>query len=179
MDRALEKTLDTSLIDAARRGSRESRARLLRDLQDPWYRLCHGLLRDPDMARDAVQESAYRLLRDLPKFRGDSSVKTWAFGIAINVCRELRRRRYPTGPEMDRPGGVDPADTATDTESASAVRAVLDELPERQREAVMLRFFEQLSVQDTAAAMRCAEGTVKATVHQALRWLRERLKAYQ
>lgn len=179
MDGALEKTLDTSLIDAARRGSREARARLLQELQDPWFRLCLGLLRDADMARDAVQESAYRFLRDLPKFRGDSSIKTWAFGIAINVCRESRRQRRPGGPEIDRPSGIDPADAAVDGESAAAVRAVLDELPERQREAVLLRFFEQMSVQETASAMRCAEGTVKATVHQALRWLRERLKAYQ
>jgi RNA polymerase sigma factor (sigma-70 family) len=52
---------------------------------------------------------------------------------------------------------------------------VLADLPERQREAVILRYFEELSVEDTAAAMNCAPGTVKATVHQALRALRKRL----
>ena len=52
----------------------------------------------------------------------------------------------------------------------------LNGLNERQREAVVLRFFEELSVEDTAAAMNCAPGTVKATVHQALRSLRQRLK---
>lgn len=175
----METTPDTSLIEAARRGSREARARLLQELQDPWFRLCLGLLRDTELAREAVQEAAYRFLRDISKFRGESSVKTWAFGIAINVCRESRRRRGVAGDGIEQAGGADPADAATDSESAEAVRAVLDELPERQREAVVLRFFEQMSVQETAAAMRCAEGTVKATVHQALRWMRERLKAYR
>jgi RNA polymerase sigma factor (sigma-70 family) len=49
-------------------------------------------------------------------------------------------------------------------------------LSERQREAVVLRFFEELSVEETAAAMECAPGTVKATVHQALRAMRNKLK---
>jgi RNA polymerase sigma factor (sigma-70 family) len=60
-------------------------------------------------------------------------------------------------------------------EQRDRLRAVLDDLPERQREAVVLRFLEELSVEDTAAAMQCATGTVKATVHQALRSLRQRL----
>ena len=44
---------------------------------------------------------------------------------------------------------------------------MLADLPDRQREAIVLRFLEELSVEQTAAAMGCAEGTVKATVHQA------------
>jgi RNA polymerase sigma factor (sigma-70 family) len=56
------------------------------------------------------------------------------------------------------------------------MRAVLQTLPDRQREAIVLRFFEELSVEQTAAAMDCAVGTVKATVHQALRALREKMK---
>jgi RNA polymerase sigma factor (sigma-70 family) len=69
-----------------------------------------------------------------------------------------------------------PDDHAVESEHASLLRETLNELPERQREAVVLRFFESLSVEETAAAMNCAEGTVKATVHQALRALRSKLK---
>jgi RNA polymerase sigma factor (sigma-70 family) len=53
---------------------------------------------------------------------------------------------------------------------------MLGELPQRQREVVVLRFFEELSVEETAAAMDCAQGTVKATLHQALRALRKRIE---
>lgn len=183
MDGAVNKILDTSLIEQALRAGREDRARaqaeLLGQLQDPWFRFCLGLLRDPELAREATQESAYRFLRDLPRFRGRSSVRTWAFGIALNVCREMRRRRQWTDQEIDQPDHDDPAGAVVSAESAGAVRAVLDELPGRQREAVILRFFEGLSVEETAEAMNCAQGTVKATVHQALRWLKERLKAYR
>lgn len=69
-----------------------------------------------------------------------------------------------------------PEVAARQSEEKDLVRSTLSNLSERQREAVILRFFEQLTVEDTAAAMGCAPGTVKATVHQALRILRNRLK---
>jgi RNA polymerase sigma factor (sigma-70 family) len=56
------------------------------------------------------------------------------------------------------------------------LRNALDLLPERQREAVVLRFFEELTTDETAHAMNCAPGTVKATIHQALRSLRQKLR---
>src|SRR4051794_41715148 len=68
-------------------------ARLLRGLQDPWYRMCLGLLADADLARDAAQETAVRFLRQLPGFRGHSQLRTWSLGIALNVVREMKRRR--------------------------------------------------------------------------------------
>src|SRR5260221_13672985 len=64
--------VDDQTIAAARGGNREAQARLLRELQDPWYRLTLSLLRDPERAMDATQESALRFLRQLPGFRGDS-----------------------------------------------------------------------------------------------------------
>jgi RNA polymerase sigma-70 factor (ECF subfamily) len=183
MGGALDTTTCDSLIEAARHGQGEdrfqAREQILRQLQDPWYRFCLGILRDAELAREATQESAYRLLRDLPKFKGQSSLKTWALGIALNVCREMRRRRPVAADPPERAGGDDPGRLAVDAETTSALRAVLEQLPPRQREAIFLRFFADLSVQETAEAMHCAEGTVKATVFQGLRWLKEKLKAHQ
>lgn len=170
--------MDDATVEFARRGDRAAREQLLRSLQDPWYRLCLSLLRDPDAARDATQETAVRVLRTLDQFRGGSTVTTWSIGIAINVCREMRRR----GRRDDRRWRMEDAkETRADVEAQQgeerdALRQALAELPERQREAVVLRFFEELSVEDAARAMGCAEGTVKATVHQAVRALKEKLK---
>ena len=179
--------MDDPTVLAARLGDRPAQARLVRWLQDPWYRLCLGLLGDVDKAREATQETAVRFLRQLPGFRGDSQLRTWALGIAINVAREMRRSPH-TRPLGDWDGSDDwanprrrerrPApDVAAElAEQRDRLRAVLADLPERQREAVVLRFFEELSVEETATAMNCAQGTVKATVHQALRALRKRLE---
>ena len=179
--------MDDFTVQAARTGDRTAQARLLRWLQDPWYRLSLSLLGDVDKAREATQETAARFLRQLPLFRGDSQVRTWALGIAINVAREMRRPpRAATGvaawddlavstANARRAPTLAPDQMAELAEQRDRLRAVLDDLPERQREAVVLRFFEELSVEDTATVMKCATGTVKATVHQALRSLRQRL----
>lgn len=162
-------------LEAARRGDRGSQATLLRALQDRWFRFCLSLLGNSEDARDAVQETALRFLRELPKFRGQSSITTWSMGIAINVTREIRRKGRSLQTATRDPA-IDPEQSVVLDESRSKVRAVLDELPERQREALLLRYFEELSVEETAAAMGCATGTVKATVHQALRTLKTKLK---
>jgi RNA polymerase sigma factor (sigma-70 family) len=57
----------------------------------------------------------------------------------------------------------------------SILASLLDDLPQRQREAIVLRYFQQLSVEETAATMQCAPGTVKATIHQTLRKLKAKL----
>jgi RNA polymerase sigma-70 factor (ECF subfamily) len=173
-----------SLIAAAQRGDRAAMGALLRHLQDPWYRLSLGMLHDPELAAEAVQEAGMRFLRQLPGFRGDSQLRTWSLGIAINVVRELKRRRRrmfcigdPATDLAQAPGDDSPhaSDGMERHEQQQAMRKVLCELPDRQREAVVLRFFEDLSVEETAKLMGCAAGTVKATVHQALRSLRKRL----
>lgn len=164
----------------AQRGRADAQAALVRELQDVWYRYALSILRDPEQAKDAAQETALRFLKGLGKFRGDSRLKTWSLGIATNVCRERLRKRknQPIGlsPDHHAPdGAAGPQQHAELREQRDRLLAVLGDLPQRQREAVVLRYFEQLSVRDTAEAMGCAEGTVKATLSQAIRSLRTRL----
>lgn len=178
----MNRRVDQSTLDAARRGDKTAQAQLLRVFGDLWYRLSLGLIGHVEDARDATQETALRVLRDLSKFRGDSSISTWSIGIAINVAREIRRRTRRARTESDCALDAIPIDNESADESAyldesrSMLRDALDELSDRQREAVILRFFEQLSVDEAAHAMGCAAGTVKATVHQALRVLKGKLK---
>ena len=67
---------DVRVIRRAQRGHRGSRAVLLRDLQDVWYRFSYKMLNDADSAREATQETGLRFLQHLPQFRGDSQLKT-------------------------------------------------------------------------------------------------------
>src|SRR5262249_7222076 len=127
-----------------------------------------------------------RFLKQLASFRGESQLQTWSLGIALNVVREVKRRRIlgdgdaqldqvatennSVGSASGNPGSLEEA------ELKDALRSTMSTLPDRQREALVLRFFEELSVEQTAEIMGCATGTVKATVHQALRALREKMK---
>ena len=174
--------MDAKTIERARRGDRAAQAALLRGLQDPWYRLCRTLLPDDERARDATQETALRFLRDLRRFQGQSTLTTWSIGIALNVVRELRRTEHPNAPHSlhqlaaAQRAASEPHQTAQHAEEIDLIRSTLSELSDRQREAIILRFFEDLTIDQTAAAMGCATGTVKATVHQALRVLRAKLR---
>ena len=180
--------VDEATIDAARRGDRRAQARLLQSLQDVWYRYCLSMLRDAEKAADATQETALRFLKQLPAFRGDSQLQTWSVGIALNVVREQRRKSFrDETTSLNCEDGSDPdlaperssggsTDAVEQEEQQTKMRSILNTLPDRQREAVTLRFFEELSVEETATAMGCAVGTVKATVHQALRALKLKMQ---
>lgn len=170
--------MDRLTLEAARSGDRQAIGRLLSALQDTWYRFCLANLRDPDRAADAVQETGLRFIRQISGFRGDSELTTWSLGIALNVVREIRRKK--TGESLDDEQddpitSSDVSDPVEQRESQQAVHAILDRLPARQREVVVLRFFQELSTEQTALAMNCATGTVKATLHQALRALKQKL----
>lgn len=170
--------MDDITIQLARQGERDAQSRLLRAMQDHWFRFCCCQLRDQDLSHDAVQETALRVLKSMDRFDGRSSFKTWSFGIALNVCREIRRRRIgsdlESAPEPSTSGN-EPDQQMEFLDDAAALRRILEELPQRQREVVTCRFFEEMSVADTAEAMNCAEGTVKATLFAAMRTLKAKL----
>lgn len=166
------------LTRLAQSGNREALADLLRLLQDTLWRFCLSQLGQRIDAEEATQEAATRIVAHVDRFAEQSTVTTWALGIALNVCRELRRNRKRLAEELAmEPVGHDPSpnELLALTEQASAMHAALNQLPERQREVVVLRYLEQLSVEQTAVAMACETGTVKATLWQALRKLRQAL----
>lgn len=169
---------DARVIARARRGRADAQAALIDAMQDVWYRYSLSMLRDPELARDAAQETALRFLSSLKRYKGESTLKTWSLGIATNVCRERRRQRnhQSIATEPGRPDTAPgPHQRAEHREQRDRLLRVLSDLPDRQREAVALRYLEQLTVREAATAMGCAEGTVKATLSQALRSLRQRL----
>lgn len=166
----------TRQIERAAAGCNHARSILLREIESPCYRFCLAQLARQDQARDATQETAVRLLQSLHRFRGESSLTTWALSIALNVCREQQRRKR----WLPLPHGLSPADPApgphdriNQREQQSQLTLALQQLPRRQREAVTLRYLEGLSTAETARAMRCAEGTVKATLAKAIKNLRK------
>ena len=140
--------------------------------QDRVTRLAYRLLgwRGGEV-EDVVQDVFLAALRHLPRFRGDSSVSTWLTAITINRCRtELRRRRIrrlliwrlktdpSDSPAWSRPAGE---------EMAECVRQAVRALPPRDREVVVLRYFEQLNAAEIAAATRQSSGAVEVRLHRA------------
>ena len=164
-------------IRQAANGCHLAQAKLLREIEAPCYRYCLAMLADPDLAHDATQETGLRVLQSLARYRGEAAPTTWALSIALNVCREVRRRqrRWRLLPAnwIKHDPGPGPDAIAHQDEESNRLTQALSQLSPRQREAVTLRYLQGLSTKQTAEAMRCAEGTVKATLAKALSSLRQ------
>lgn len=125
---------------------------------------------DRGRAEDAVQTALTRLYLAWPRIRPET-VNAYARRCVVNAAiddrRSLFRRRERVLAEL-------PEAPATDTSDAgrSSLPALLAALPARMRAAVVLRYVEDLSVADTAAAMGCSEGTVKSQSARGLERLR-------
>lgn len=160
---------DTELVRRFQRGDEAAFHAIVRRFRDPVYRLAAVWLDDAQQADDAAQEVFLRSFRGLRGFRFRSAPFTWLYRMTKNVCFELNRKRRPEALEYEpRDTAAGPEGLATRLEAARRLRELVSGLPERQREVVVLRIFEDLSVRETARAMGCREGTVKALLHKAM-----------
>ena len=101
----------------------------------------------------------------------DLDPSTWLIRVARNVCREFNRRRR--GEALDEAFEPTADDDHERRDDIAQMRRWLARLPARQKEVVSLRYLEELSVEETARAMACRPGTVKALLHKAMARLKE------
>jgi RNA polymerase sigma-70 factor (ECF subfamily) len=150
----------------------------VRRYQRRLYRLAWGYLRNHEDALDAVQETMVRVYVARSKYRPRAHPFTWTSRILANHCIDLlRQRRVRQGEgiesvEEEGPGRRNRAalDAAPGQERRAFLRNIEEavaKLPESQREVFMLRHFEELSLEEIAAARGCALGTVKSSLHRA------------
>ncbi|HET6562136.1 MAG TPA: SigE family RNA polymerase sigma factor [Marmoricola sp.] len=128
---------------------------------------------DWDQASDHVQEGLIRVYVAWPRLTRAGREYAYARKAVVSAFLDHARRRssseVPTEPDHDRPSGQDVAESVA---SRAALMSGLADLPSRQRACVVLRYFEDLSVADTAAVLGCTEGTVKSQTSRALASLR-------
>jgi RNA polymerase sigma-70 factor (sigma-E family) len=138
-------------------------------LRSTAYLLCG----DWDRASDHVQEGLIRVYVAWPRLRRTGGELAYARKAVISAFLDASRKRSST----ERPRSL-PLDGATGEDLAAAVvdraalMTALAALPGRQRACVVLRYFEELDVRETAAALGCSEGTVKSQTSRALAALR-------
>jgi RNA polymerase sigma-70 factor, ECF subfamily len=133
------------------------------------------------MAEDTTQDIFLRIWRALPGFAGQSQLSTWIYAISKNAClSELRKRRPQVSLDSDEEeqsaavralASEDADDSAT-----VSVGQLLDQLPERYRQAVVLFYMEDKSYEQTATSLGLPLGTVKALLHRARKRLIELTK---
>ena len=167
---------DRALLDAHVAGDPDAFGLLFHRHRDRLWAVALRTTGDPEEAADALQDALVAAFRRAESFRGDAAVTTWLHRIVVNACLDrLRRRKVrladPLPDDLDDRADrgstmtadvVDPADVAVDHERRDAVLAALDTLPAEQRAALVLVDMEGYSVEETAAMLECAPGTVKS-----------------
>jgi RNA polymerase sigma factor (sigma-70 family) len=127
---------------------------------------------EPAIAEDLAQETLERVCASWPKVRGMDDPAAWTWRVARNLAHSTFRRRAAARRALERVESRTRQPEPPDVVTAMQLRAALGRLPARQREALVLRYLDDRSLVDTASAMRCAEGTVKALSSQGLAALR-------
>ncbi len=165
----LTRRRDAASDEAFTEFAASSQARLRRTA----YLLCG----DWDRAADHVQEGLVRLYVRWPRLVRDGSELAYARKAVVSAFLDASRRRSSTEvPREDDPTVGSGEDVAAAVTDRAALLSALADLPERQRACVVLRYFEDLDVRATAAALGCTEGTVKSQTSRALSSLRSTLE---
>ncbi len=177
--------IERTLVIAARQGDSVALRQLLERLAHPVLRFGQGFCRNPDDAADLAQDVLRTLLAELPRFRGDASLSTWAFTVARRACarRRLRERRMQpldavAGTAQWRDPSATPDQIAERHELGEAIRAALALLPPAHREVVVLRDVEGVPAAEVAKVLGIGERAVKSRLHRARLALREALAPY-
>ncbi|MFC0627158.1 SigE family RNA polymerase sigma factor [Kribbella deserti] len=132
---------------------------------------------DRDHAADAVQEALYRLYVSWPKFQRATNPMAYARRAVVNAAVDAGRRPW----RRERVVDAMPETPSEDTAGQHAVRdellSALRELPPRRRACVALRYYEDLTIEETAEILGCSIGTVKSQTARGLETLRKSLVA--
>ncbi|MCC2819491.1 sigma-70 family RNA polymerase sigma factor [Enterocloster sp. OA13] len=145
---------------------------ILTDNYERYYRLAYSYMRNEDDALDVVQESAYRAIRDCRKVRNKDYLSTWIYRIVVNTALDMLRRKKKETTTEELPE-IPVEDQYRDLE----LRTVLNQLDDKSRTIILLRYFEDLKLEDIADIVGDNLNTVKARLYRSLKKLRLNLEA--
>jgi RNA polymerase sigma-70 factor, ECF subfamily len=145
-------------------------------------RIARHLLRDPEDARDAAQESLVKLVRRIDQFRGQSEFTTWLHRLVVNTCKDVAQKRFaeraePLGEDLRVAADGDPVREVASAETRRELGRCLAELPPAQAQVVGLKHAFDLPFEEIASVTGLPVGTAKCYAHRARNVLRTRLSA--
>lgn len=171
---------DRELVGRAREGDREAFGELVARHYDFIHRIAWRWAGNRSDAEDIAQDVCVRLGKAIRSFKGDGAFTTWLYAMTLNVARDLKRKERRDTAKAEAFGAhaliAGEAEEAPD-DPAERLWAAVRQLPDKQREAVLLVYGEGMSHAAAADAMGLAEATVSWHVHEAKKRLREMMRS--
>ena len=166
---------DARLVRLAARGDQRAFEAIFERYHQELYRYCRAILKDPDEAQDALQSTMASALRSLPGDERQIALRPWLYRVAHNEAVSILRQRAGA-PDPDQL--PDPIVPGADLEAEARERlrtlvADLDQLPERQRGALVMRELSGLSYAEIGSAIAVTEAAARQAVYEARVGLRE------
>jgi RNA polymerase sigma factor (sigma-70 family) len=177
---------DDELASQAAGGNRAALDVLIRRHYDDVFRFVYRRVGDRHTAEDLVQDVFIRVARHLKDYRGDGRFRNWLITVAVNRCRDYHRHQLIRARHATAQTTLDVADASSDIWAAVErrsdrvrVKRALDRLPDRQREAIVLSYFEHYRLRDIAQITAASPATVKSRIRLGLAKLRDILREEQ
>ena len=152
--------------------------RLMRQHGSQLLRLCAMLLEDASLAQDALQDTFLRAYRSWGSWRGEASEKTWLTAIAVNICRDYRRSAWVRRMAREKDVADLPLPDDRFTFPDNTVITEVMHLPDKLREVVLLRYYQNMKQKDVAAALHLTDRAVRLRLQKANAILSGRLKEW-
>jgi RNA polymerase sigma-70 factor, ECF subfamily len=177
-----ERLSDPILVRRARDGDRLALEALCSRHSERVHRIALHVLRDPEDARDAAQDSLVKLVQRVGQFKGQSQFSTWLHRLVVNTCKDVAQARWSTRTEPlleDRrvASDGDPARSLTASETRKELGRWLAELPVAQAQVVALKDAFDVPFEEISEATGMPVGTAKCYAHRGRAGMRERLSA--
>ena len=163
---------DHELIELANRGDSEAFEALYYHYRDWVYRLAWRFTGNRADALDVLQETFAYLLGKFPGFELTAAMTTFLYPVVRHTSLAIRRKNRRFASDEETLGELVAPASQQDERSRSELTAVLVALPEAQREILLMRFVDGMSLREIAAALDVPLGTVKSRLHHALQALR-------
>lgn len=166
-------TAERNLVTSAKAGDRSAFDELVGPLVDQAFRLAFGMLHDREAAEDAVQEAAVRSWRKLGNLKPGTPMRPWFLAIVANQCRTATRGRWWSVLRLQGNGSPAAGSFEDRIVRGADLRAALRRLALDQREALVLRYYLDLPLEEVAAITGVPVGTVKSRVNRGLAAMRQ------
>jgi RNA polymerase sigma-70 factor (ECF subfamily) len=183
---------DRQLIEDARNGKQAAFRTLVERYQKRLHAMVLSMVREPEPAKDIVQDAFVKVFTHLADFHGESSFYTWLYRIAMNLCIDRARRNkrfahveYDEAVDHHDDGtfsvspnrlGFDPARALADKEIRGRVMDALEQLSPNHRAVLVLREIDGLAYKEIAEVMNCSIGTVMSRLFHARKRMQEMLR---
>ncbi|MDX1414832.1 MAG: sigma-70 family RNA polymerase sigma factor [Candidatus Promineifilaceae bacterium] len=170
-------------LEQARKGDKVAFGHLVEAYQTPVYNLAYRMLNNSGEAEEAAQEAFIRAFTRLESYNPAHKFSTWLLSITSNYCiDQLRKRRalllsidepLPPHPALHSDGTKGPEAQVMNSEQQEMVQTLLTELPADYRQAVVLRYWNELSYEEIAEVMETSVSAIKSRLFRARRQLAE------